>query len=806
MFHFELFFDWLAGASLRASLLALAVLCLQTALRTWISATWRYALWAPVLLVLLLPVLPERPWSLTVEPAAPAPLVEQAPAPVAMVETTPGQAVNLAPAGPAFDWKGLACGLWLTGAAVGWVIISAGYLRALRQTREGSSAAEAEIYALVRQEAARMGLRHPPRLRWLSADHSPAVAGLWRPLLLLPAGFPEGFTPGEARLVLRHELMHLKRRDLPLNLLLGLLQCLHWCNPVLWLAFARMRVDRELACDAAVLAAETGRARAEYGHALLKLQDSARAPVGGLALVGLFSGREVLRGRIQRIAQFRATGKAGHLLGAGLLLAILLAGATRAQTPQAKPAPDARRADVLLQVHLLESDQPAAPGLRLLQGEAYDRLMAGVGSSQGSTAATSFRITTALDHPASLDVRKKPQEAQAEEGGNPWLKLKMLPKLDGEHLQLGTEVTVENLAKPNQPAGTTSKTVQVSVRMHHFDARLAEKEGLVFPLGVTPAGRQLALVIQADAVEPKTGKPTRFSTFFSPSTAPKTTAGATAVSLKVHWWEYDGPVQQGLDKLAALMGQKPPAPALGEPPAKTAPAMATLSGVLTAPQFQTLLASITQSKTGRWFQTEPSQRNVASGEETTLDLPAKAVGGPWKAQVAVGTKAAVLDLLLTHQAELKPGDFQAVTTSVSIWNDQTVMMTGSHDGKAYALFITASQAVAKADKAGASKEHWQNKLDALVLKQISLREVTAQQAAAVLTAKAGESDNAETNPALKGCPVRLSPEAQNTPVTLSLDLRDVPMQEAVRYVAELASLTVTLDDQGVLLKPVGKGK
>ena len=49
----------------------------------------------------------------------------------------------------------------------------------------------------------------------------------------------------ELQFVLRHELTHIKRGDLPLNALLCVLLSLHWFNPLLWFAFFKARLDRE---------------------------------------------------------------------------------------------------------------------------------------------------------------------------------------------------------------------------------------------------------------------------------------------------------------------------------------------------------------------------------------------------------------------------------------------------------------------------------------------------------------------------------------------------------------------------------
>lgn len=92
-------FDWLLAASLRASLLTLATLLVQVAFRRHLTARMHYALWLPVLVVLLMPVLPQSRWSIEYvfqaqtqpEPSTPAavsPLMAEA-APVVFESVTP---------------------------------------------------------------------------------------------------------------------------------------------------------------------------------------------------------------------------------------------------------------------------------------------------------------------------------------------------------------------------------------------------------------------------------------------------------------------------------------------------------------------------------------------------------------------------------------------------------------------------------------------------------------------------------------------------------------------------------------------
>jgi len=60
-----------------------------------------------------------------------------------------------------------------------------------------------------------------------------------------------GWEPDEA--VILHKLLHLKHRDLWAGWLTAALRCLHWCDPLLWLAFDKADNDREALCDQRVL-------------------------------------------------------------------------------------------------------------------------------------------------------------------------------------------------------------------------------------------------------------------------------------------------------------------------------------------------------------------------------------------------------------------------------------------------------------------------------------------------------------------------------------------------------------------------
>ena len=74
-------------------------------------------------------------------------------------------------------------------------------------------------------------------------------------VVALPPGFFRNFNERERELALAHEIAHHKSGDLLVNLFAFGLLCLHWFNPLAWIAWRAFRFDQEAACDARVLGA-----------------------------------------------------------------------------------------------------------------------------------------------------------------------------------------------------------------------------------------------------------------------------------------------------------------------------------------------------------------------------------------------------------------------------------------------------------------------------------------------------------------------------------------------------------------------
>ncbi len=382
--------NWLLTHSTQAGLLVLLVLAVQWIFRRHLTHRWRFALWWIVLARLLLPFSPQSAMSLfnLVRPAVPieAPRdsrpAESRPAsarptsvPAMAAERTqtetPSGAVAVPPVLPppvqsasaaavpavnaaaapkrALNGRELVipwlAGLWLTGGALLSGVVLVQTLRFRQKLAGATVPTDARLQSLL--EDCRREFRVNRRVELLETDavQSPALFGLLKLRLLVPRGFGGQFNHGELRYVFFHELAHVKRGDLWLNWLVTALQIAHWFNPLLWFGFARLRADRELACDELTLLRAGDTAGTAYGETVVKLLENLSRPQAIPGLVGILEDKRQMRRRISMIANFRRPGKWSALaivLIAGVAVATLTdAESNQPPKPRIKVAADA---------------------------------------------------------------------------------------------------------------------------------------------------------------------------------------------------------------------------------------------------------------------------------------------------------------------------------------------------------------------------------------------------------------------------------------------------------------------------------
>lgn len=324
----ESVFGWLLETSWQASVLALLVIVVQRAFRSRLNPRWNYLLWLLVVLRLIMPAIPESVLSLfQFAPHAPTQIsvtVSQPLfAPTALAED---ELTSVAPAHAALrvTLYTLLALAWLAGAAVLLVVTWWTNRRFARQMGRDATG-DVELISILDRAKEELGIARNVRLVESSLVQSPAIMGLFQPTLLLPRDARERFSAEELRLIFLHELAHLKRGDVAVQWLIAGLQILHWFNPVLWLAFRRMRIDREPATDALVLSRAGEEHKEHYGEMLIKQLEHFNQRHSIPTLVGILEDKDQFKRRFSLIAKFTRGAYGWSLLG--VVLVIVLAGA-----------------------------------------------------------------------------------------------------------------------------------------------------------------------------------------------------------------------------------------------------------------------------------------------------------------------------------------------------------------------------------------------------------------------------------------------------------------------------------------------
>ena len=185
---------------------------------------------------------------------------------------------------------------YLAGAAAFLLCQGVSYVRFRRTVRRWRSGVTRGDYRALLQETARSLNVTAPEMFVCEAISTPAVTGLFRPTLLLPH---EGYDSNELRYILRHELCHLKRRDMLLKLVLLAANAMHWFNPVVYLMLRQADEDIELACDSAATDGLDRAERAAYSRTLLA---AVQSHVRALPATTCFGGTvERLKRRITNV-------------------------------------------------------------------------------------------------------------------------------------------------------------------------------------------------------------------------------------------------------------------------------------------------------------------------------------------------------------------------------------------------------------------------------------------------------------------------------------------------------------------------
>ena len=187
---------------------------------------------------------------------------------------------------------------------------------------------DAGLLGMVQQQAVRVGLKCAPAVAFCERISVPIVIGIVRPMILLPGTLISGLSPDQLQALVTHELSHIRRYDLVVNLLQRVVEAVLFFHPAVWFISRQISMERENVADDAVLAA--GWPAVRYADALVRmaeLSSSLRSPGVAVDIVALAASGNTpseFKRRVVRLLDGPSSSQL-RLSGTGFLAMMLIA-------------------------------------------------------------------------------------------------------------------------------------------------------------------------------------------------------------------------------------------------------------------------------------------------------------------------------------------------------------------------------------------------------------------------------------------------------------------------------------------------
>lgn len=251
----------LIECSITMSVLVLGFITATPWLSKRYSAKWLYYIWLVLVIGLIIPF--------RVHPDTAFIQVNGSPAYIQQI--MPGNAENIVDPTiaanlpsqelSAISWYQIGICLWAAGLLAFMIFHGLKHFRFLRMVKRWSERPDKQMSAILQKIKADMGITAPVKLKICSCISSPMMIGFVKPAILLPCS---DFSAEELPHILKHELVHFKRKDLWYKSLILYATAVHWFNPVMYVMAKTIASQCEISCDAEVVSKTDIGTRQQY--------------------------------------------------------------------------------------------------------------------------------------------------------------------------------------------------------------------------------------------------------------------------------------------------------------------------------------------------------------------------------------------------------------------------------------------------------------------------------------------------------------------------------------------------------------
>lgn len=222
---------------------------------------------------------------------------------------------------PGFTMLDTIAFIWITVSLVFLCFHLIGYFYYKQQVRRGGKRIKdvcvmRQVYELKRE----LQIRPSVCVVAYSRASSPMMTGFLRPVVILP---DVHYDAEKLYFILKHEMIHWKRKDVSVKLLLAATNAVHWFNPLVWVMRKEAVIDMELSCDERVVQGAGYAVRKAYTETILSVihQQCTR---GTMISTQFYGGKQIMKKRFQNILSKKRKRNGAAVLVCAILLTVCL--------------------------------------------------------------------------------------------------------------------------------------------------------------------------------------------------------------------------------------------------------------------------------------------------------------------------------------------------------------------------------------------------------------------------------------------------------------------------------------------------
>ena len=305
--------------SVSMSVLALFYMAITPLLARRYSEKGRYYAWLIIVVGLIIPFRPQFDYAIVkvdMPSEVMAPIIQIGNGtPVAVPDVNP----VLPPAEPSILWWQIIAAVWLAGMMAFLAYHAIKHYHFVKITgRWSKQITDGQPLSTLRRLNSEMDISKHIDLYLCPCVGSPMMTGFVKPRILLPKA---DFVQDELCFILKHELVHYKRKDLLYKYLILAATAIHWFNPIVYLMAKAIATECELSCDAEVVRSTDADTRQHYSETIIgvvKYQSKLKTALS----TNFYGGKKGMKKRIFSIMDTRRKKAGIAIICAALVVTI----------------------------------------------------------------------------------------------------------------------------------------------------------------------------------------------------------------------------------------------------------------------------------------------------------------------------------------------------------------------------------------------------------------------------------------------------------------------------------------------------